>query len=119
MDQAVARFHRRHEELFTYSAPDQEVVLVNARLAVIGQLPTLPSEPTRPDGAVPTPRAHRRAYLGSWTDLPVYDLDTLPSGVDLAGPALFESPTTTVLLRPGERAHVTPHGWLDVQVASP
>src|SRR5581483_7553910 len=36
LEQVVARFHRRHEELFTYSAPDQEVVVVNARLAVIG-----------------------------------------------------------------------------------
>ena len=32
----------------------------------------------------------------------------------LKGPALFESPTTTVLLREDERAEVTPRGWLDI-----
>ena len=45
MAEIVARFHKRHEELYTYAAPDQEVVLVNARLAVVGELPALPEEP--------------------------------------------------------------------------
>ena len=31
MEQVVERFHARHEELYTYSAPGQDVVLVNAR----------------------------------------------------------------------------------------
>ncbi|GIR03849.1 MAG: hypothetical protein CM15mP14_0670 [Rhodospirillaceae bacterium] len=39
------RFHKRHEELFTYSLPDQDAVLVNGRLAAIGALPDLPQEP--------------------------------------------------------------------------
>ena len=37
IEQVIERFHHRHEELYTYSAPDQEVVLVNARLAVVGR----------------------------------------------------------------------------------
>ena len=45
IEQVVARFHQRHEELYTYSAPDQEVVLVNARLAVVGEPKLLPAEP--------------------------------------------------------------------------
>ena len=45
IEQVIERFHHRHEELYTYSAPDQEVVLVNARLAVVGELPLLPAEP--------------------------------------------------------------------------
>src|SRR5207248_1450551 len=40
-DEIVARFHRRHEELYAYSAPGQEVVVVNARVAVVGELPPL------------------------------------------------------------------------------
>ncbi len=39
------RFHARHEELYTYSQRGNEVVLVNARCAVIGALPALPEEP--------------------------------------------------------------------------
>ena len=45
IEDITRRFHRRHEDLFTYSLPDQESVLVNARLAAIGRLPVLPQEP--------------------------------------------------------------------------
>jgi N-methylhydantoinase A len=38
-DAVVDRFHRRHEELYTYASPGQEVDLVNARVAVIGEVP--------------------------------------------------------------------------------
>jgi N-methylhydantoinase A len=114
----VARFHKRHEELYTYSAPDQEVVLVNARLAVVGELPALPEEP-RLAGRTPVPpRGRRRVYLDGWREVPVHDLDTVTPGQAIAGPAIVESATTTALLRAGERATVTPLGWLDIRIAS-
>ena len=37
-------------------------------------------------------------------------------GDELKGPALFESATTTVLVREGEHVRVTPHGWLDIRL---
>ena len=49
-------FHRRHEELYTYAMPDQEAVLVNARVAVIGVLPDPPQEPALPDRPPAAPR---------------------------------------------------------------
>jgi N-methylhydantoinase A len=116
MAQVVDRFHARHEELYAYSAPGQDVVVVNVRLTVVGRLPELRAQPfgTSPQDA-PAPR-RRRVYLGGWTDVPVYELDQLPGGLDVKGPAIFESPTTTVLIREGERATATPHGWLDIEV---
>ena len=48
MQEVVERFHRRHEELYTYSMRDQEVLVVNARVAVTGPLPELPREPELP-----------------------------------------------------------------------
>ncbi len=116
VEQAAARFHQRHEELFTYSAPDQEVVLVNARVAVVGELPPLPTEPETPRDGRLAPRGSRQAYLGAWLQVPVYDLDQLPPGSETRGPALFESATTTVLVRPGERALATPNGWLELRL---
>ena len=116
MEQVVARFHTRHEALYTYSAPGQEVVLVNARLAVIGRLPALPSDETRPTGAPATAPRLRRAYLGRWMEVPVHDMDALPPGQEIKGPAIFESATTTVVIRADERALVTPHRWLDIMI---
>jgi N-methylhydantoinase A len=116
IDQVVARFHRRHEELYTYSAPGQEAVLVNARLAVVGELPTLPAEqPLEAAAAGLAPRT-RRVYLERWLEVPVHDLEGLRPGDELKGPAIFESATTTVVIRQGERAVVTPQGWLDIRL---
>jgi N-methylhydantoinase A len=116
LEQIVARFHRRHEELYAYSAPGQEVVIVNARVAVVGQLPQFSADAgvaTRCASAAP---ARRRVYLGGWVEVPVYRMDALAAGHEVKGPAIFESSTTTVLAREGERVVLTPHGWLDVQI---
>jgi N-methylhydantoinase A len=118
MAEIVARFHKRHEELYTYSAPDQEVVLVNARLAVVGELPALPEEPRLPARAPTAPRSRRRVYLDGWREVPVHDLDAVTPGQVVVGPAIVESATTTALLRAGERATVTPLGWLDIRIMS-
>jgi N-methylhydantoinase A len=114
LSQIVERFHRRHEELYTYSLPDQETVLVNARVAVAGILSALPQEPDAPEGPPAAPRCERRTYLDDWVTSPVYDFDALAPRQAIAGPAIIESPMTTVLLRRGETAAVTPLGWLDI-----
>jgi N-methylhydantoinase A len=134
IDQVVARFRRRHEALYTYSAGDQDVVLVNARLAVVGALPAAP-----PDDAVAEPgpvgqtglagqtgqtgqaaprAARRRIYMGGFVEAPVYEWETLRPGFALGGPAIVESATTTVVLWPHDRAQVTPRGWLDITVTA-
>jgi N-methylhydantoinase A len=118
LEQIAAAFHRRHEELYTYSLPDQEAVLVNARVAVIGLLPAPPHEPLLPERPPAAPRDRRRAWLGAWTELPVFAFEALAPGQSIAGPAIVESPTTTVLLRQGDRARATTQGWLDIAVAA-
>ena len=114
----VERFHRRHEELYTYSMRDQETVLVNARVAVSGILSALPQEPLLPAIASAPPRAERRIWLDEWIAAPVYDFDALSPAQTIVGPAIVELPMTTVLLRPGERSTLTPFGWLDIALVS-
>jgi N-methylhydantoinase A len=116
LPQIVERFHRRHEALYTYAMPDQETVLVNARVAVSGILEELPQEPDLPAMPPTPPQGERRIFLDDWTMSPVYAFDRLAPAQTIAGPAIIESPTTTVLLRPGNRATVTPQGWLDITV---
>ena len=96
----VERFHRRHEELYTYSMRDQETVLVNARVAVSGILSALPQEPLLPEIAPAKPRAERRIWFDEWIAAPVYAFEALAPAQIVIGPAIVESPMTTVLLRP-------------------
>ncbi len=116
LPEIVERFHQRHEELYTYALREQGAVLVNARAAVIGVLPGVPLEPTLGARAPTSPRGERRIWLREWTTVPVFEFDDLAPGQAIAGPAIVESAMTTVLLRPGNRAAVTPHGWLDIAV---
>src|SRR4051794_31325253 len=118
LPQIVERFHRRHEALYTYSMPDQEAVLVNARVAVSGILEELPQEPNLPAAPPVPPEAERRIYFDEWVTAPVYNFDDLAPAQTIAGPAIVESATTTVLLRPTDRATVTPQGWLDIAVGA-
>jgi N-methylhydantoinase A len=117
LDEVATRFHRRHEELYAYSAPGQETVIVNARVAVVGELPPLPAGHGVTERRSAPKAARRRVYLGDWTEVPVFRLDELPAGWETKGPALLESATTTVLVREGERLAVTPHGWLDIRLS--
>ena len=68
-------------------------------------------------------RRRRRASGGAsgspaGHEAPVFDLDALTPGQIVEGPAIVESATTTALLRPGDRARATEHGWLDIAIAS-
>jgi N-methylhydantoinase A len=115
--QIVERFHRRHEELYTYAQRDQEAVLVNLRVAVVGVLPGLPQEPALRSAAPSPALGERRIYLDEFLLAPVYAFDRLAPGQTIDGPAIVESAMTTILLRPRERAVTTPLGWLDIAVA--
>src|SRR5690606_26809115 len=107
----------QHEARYSYSSPHQEPVIVNARLAVVAALPAPPEEqlPTRAD--INRPKGQRRTWVGNWEQLPVYSIDALVPGSPIIGPAIFESDTTTVLLRKKDEVHITPHGWLDIRLA--
>ena len=110
------RFHKRHEELFTYSLPDQDAVLVNGRLAAIGALPDLPQEPKTEARAASVHCTTRKIFLAGWVDAPVFNLEELVPSQEIEGPAIIESSTTTVVLRSDDRAEVTDNLWLNIQV---
>jgi N-methylhydantoinase A len=113
------RFHAAHERLYTYAMRDQEVVLVNARLSAIGRLPPAGEMGSARPAIPAAARAHRPVFLGGWTTAPVFDFLALAADQAVAGPALIESDTTTVLLRPGDIARYDARGWLDIAVDVP
>jgi N-methylhydantoinase A len=112
------RFHRRHEDLYTYASRDQEVVFVNARVAAIGKV--FHSEQLgSPAEATPAckPRNKRKAFFSEWRDVPVYAIDDLRPGHEVQGAAIIEAETTTVVVNAGDRVKVNKFGWLDIELA--
>ncbi|RVU13789.1 hydantoinase/oxoprolinase family protein [Methylobacterium oryzihabitans] len=107
------RFHARHEELFTYASRDQEVVFVNARVAAVGAVPAASLRPAEIPAAAPSP-GERRIFLDGWRTVPVHRVEALVPGTTVAGPALFEAETTTVLAGEGDVVTVNRYGWLDI-----
>jgi N-methylhydantoinase A len=51
--------------------------------------------------------------------VPVFDFAALAAGQTIAGPAIIESDTTTVLLRPADTARIDPRGWLAIAIDAP
>jgi N-methylhydantoinase A len=107
-------FHAAHERLYTYALRDQDVVLVNAGVSVIGRLPAAPPAIRDRITSAIMAKSRRQVWLGRWVDIPVYDFATLGTGQEVAGPTIVESDTTTVLLREAETARFDPRGWLDI-----
>jgi N-methylhydantoinase A len=112
------RFHRRHEELYTYASRDQDVVFVNARVAAVGAVSAPDPEEAAATSKSPcVPRSRRKAFFGGWREVEVHALDDLRPGHRLNGPAIIEAETTTVLVNVGDVLSVNALGWLDISVA--
>jgi len=108
-----AAFHARHRTLFTYDLPEEEVVMVNARVAVVGTLDRGAAAASAVPAAL-VPGQRRIVLDGNDQKVPVHRFDALEQGTDIVGPAIVESATTTVLLQPGDHARMDRRGWLEI-----
>jgi N-methylhydantoinase A len=114
LPEIAAGFHAAHERLFLCSEPGSPLESINVRLSAIGVIPKTPlaSWPSGGADAGPALKGRRLAYFseaGGWVDTPVYDGSRLRAGNRLAGPAIIEEATTTIVICPRDRAEVD---WL-------
>jgi len=100
-------FHRRHEQLYTYCERDNEPELINVEVTVIGRTRAAESAfPRSRQVASPfgeTRESVRRAYfeeLGGFTEVAVFQGQRVPVDQAIAGPAIIEEPTTTIVVPP-------------------
>lgn len=116
-DALVQRFHSKHEELYTYCSPGQEVVLVNIHVAVVGEVPHISSNTLAAVGQGGSFKRSKSIYsAGQWHEVTVHAMERLIGGQVVEGPAVIEAETTTVILHVGDSAKVTAHGWLDIAI---
>ena len=110
MAATAADFERRYAELFGegtgFSAAG--IQAITFRVRATGILPFNPQLPKLADAESPDPAAARHTVRKvcldprhGYVDTPVYDYRALRHGHVVAGPAVIEVPTTTVVVPPG------------------
>ena len=109
----VEAFHTVHDRVYAVRDEQSEVECVNWRGRIAIRL-SKPARPVRKRVAQrkPKPSSRRAAYFGP-EDLrktPVFRGSELAPGAVIAGPAIIEEPTTTIVVYPKMSASVSPSG---------
>ncbi len=113
----VERFHEVHRQVFAVQDPGSPLEIsgwtarVRCRLRAAG-LPRLAVDSSH---GVPVRRRARFDGVG-WIEVAVYRFTDLIVGVEQSGPAIIETPFTTIVLQPGSRFHTTAAGSVVVNV---
>ena len=106
----VNQFHDVHFRRYAVKEEGGAIECVNwkGRLTAILDKPTLPGEAAG-DGTAPTAKRISKTHFGGGeaVDAPVYVGTDLSPGAEIAGPAIIEEPTTTIVVYPGATARVT------------
>ena len=106
-------FHKKHNNLFTFSLPNVQIELRNLRLiASIKSNPIdLPKlEKPADQGGELIKRRRPCFFKGAFMETPIYDGPKLGPGISIQGHAIVEEPTTTVVIPPGFSCTVDPYG---------
>jgi N-methylhydantoinase A len=109
----VEAFHTVHDRVYAVRDEQSEVECVNWR----GRIAIRLSKPARPlhkriAARKPKPWTRRDAYFGpeELRKTPVFRGSELAPGAFIAGPAIIEEPTTTIVVYPKMSATVSPSG---------
>jgi N-methylhydantoinase A len=117
IEQIRGMFDERHKQLFTYAEPESAVELVNIESTVYGVLDQPPPQTIEAGtGDVELAvKTRRNMIFGRGQDIetlnaPVYDGTRLGAGDVVAGPAVIEEVTTSIVLPPDWSARLDATG---------
>lgn len=119
-----ANFERLYERIYGKGAgfSDAGLQIITYRVRAVGILPIRPDLGAYESAiADPVPSSTRKVFLDprkGWQDTAIYDYRALGSGAKLSGPAVIETPTTTVALPEGFAGVVDSYGNLIIRVAN-
>lgn len=124
MTPVAERFHREHENTYTFADYDSPCELMGLRVTAYGTRRN-PLNRVIPSGTQMRAKDGNHQYERlAWFDkemptpLTVYSGSSVAIGEEILGPAIVEEETTTILIPPGWRLSLTNrHAWLMVQSA--
>jgi N-methylhydantoinase A len=123
LDRLRAAFDAHHEELYTYSEPENQALLVNLQVSVIGNAASKREEkvfaPALGGGRPQDADRSREVYIASRAarlPVPVVGFDDV-AAASVAGPAVIEEITTTIVVPEGWTAYLDPRGHYELRRA--
>jgi acetone carboxylase, beta subunit len=111
LDALVARFEELYARVFASGASSPELgytitsVVLEASAPI--EKPALPSEPE--SNHDPNPAGERPVWwieTGDYRPTPIFEQDELRAGAGIIGPAIIESPATTLAVPPGREVRL-------------
>ncbi|WP_412518722.1 hydantoinase/oxoprolinase family protein [Staphylococcus simulans] len=116
-DEVIKAFHRKHEQLYTYTLEDNGIEVVNVKVSVLGKINKPVIKKAEPKSGNPI-KAQREVYFeeSGWEKVNVYDRDTLPIHETIHGPAVIEETSTTIPLNPGDHLVKDDYGNLLIHI---
>lgn len=115
LDALVNGFHAIHEKMYAVNDLSQPVECLQWKVRAIGRTPK-PEIRKLPFGGEECAQAikgTRKAFFkeyDGYVDTPVYDGTRLTHGNRIAGPAIIDEPTTTVVVLPGTHMTISEYG---------
>ena len=113
LEQLYARFDDLYEQSFGQGAgyPEAGREMLSLRVTAIGKLarPTVHKSDAAPGDPREARKETRQAYFeeyGDFAPTDVYDFGRLSPGAGIAGPAIIETPVTTIVVNPNDRAEM-------------
>ncbi|MSP89805.1 MAG: hydantoinase/oxoprolinase family protein [Alphaproteobacteria bacterium] len=106
-------FEAEHDRLFGHIQPGGTIEITKLRVTGIGALAPLDLPAPAPATAPAQPLERRRIWIdekSGWAETDVFDGAKLAPGHSIAGPAVVNEATTTVLIGPGDRLDVDAAG---------
>lgn len=105
-------FDRIHQQIFTISDPDSHVEIVGLRAAVRCKVrPYATFRLTAQTGGASVTGQRMTYFPGTgWVEAVIHRLEAMPENRDFMGPAIIESPFTTIVVDPAARVRRSANG---------
>jgi N-methylhydantoinase A len=107
-------FRREHRRRYGYASREERIELVTVRLTV-----RVPRRVIFPASRTPvSPRIGRRRVLfdAGWSEVPVFDRESIPVGFEREGPAILAEDHATTVVPPGATFRIRPRGLIEIEV---
>lgn len=115
--EVIETFHQKHEQLYTYTLPENGIEIVNVKISVLGKIDKPVIKKTTPVKGNPI-KEQRDVYFEGigWEKVNIYDRDKLPVDELIEGPAVIEEKTTTIPLNPRDKVKKDEYGNLIIHI---